>query len=113
RNYFHQQKALFYRNYRLFLVGQCMSNIGTWIQRMAMIWLAYKLTNSALLLGLVGFCEQIPIFLLAPFAGVYADRWDKHKALKRIEILAMLQALILGVLTFTGTVHIAYIILLS
>ena len=113
QNYFHQQKALFYRNYRLFLVGQCMSNIGTWIQRMAMIWLAYKLTNSALLLGLVGFCEQIPIFLLAPFAGVYADRWDKHKALTRIEILAMLQALILGVLTFTGAVHIAYIILLS
>lgn len=113
QNYYHQQKALFYRNYRLFLVGQWMSNIGTWIQRMAMIWLAYKLTNSALLLGLVGFCEQIPIFLLAPFAGVFADRWDKHKALIRIESLAMLQAAILGLLTFTGAVHIVYIIILS
>jgi len=62
RNYFSEQKALFYRNYRLFMVGQTLSLVGTWIQRMAMMWLVYKLTNSAFLLGVVGFCEQVPIF---------------------------------------------------
>lgn len=113
QRYYLQQRALFYRNYRLFLVGQSLSNIGSWIQRMAMIWLAYTLTRSPLLVGLVGFCEQIPIFVIAPFAGVFADRWDKHKALIRIESLAMLQAAVLGILTFVGVVHIAHIIILS
>lgn len=113
KNYFNQQKALFHRNYRLFLVGQGLSLIGTWLQRMAMIWLAYQLTGSAFLLGLVGFCEQIPIFILAPVAGVYADRWDKLKALKWIELFAMLQAILLGILTLLDAVSIWHIILLS
>lgn len=113
RNYFLQQRALFYRNYRLFMVGQTLSLIGTWIQRMAMMWLVYKLTNSAFLLGVVGFCEQVPIFLIAPFAGVYADRWDKHKALCRIEAFAMAQAFLLGILTLLGIVQIWHIIALS
>jgi MFS family permease len=111
--YFSQQKALFYRNYRLFMVGQTLSLIGTWIQRMAMMWLVYKLSNSAFLLGVVGFCEQIPIFLIAPFAGVYADRWDKHKALIRIEVFALAQAFLLGILTLFGLVQIWHIIALS
>src|SRR6185312_14791923 len=111
--YFLQQKALFHRNYRLFMVGQTLSLVGTWIQRMAMMWLVYKLTNSAFLLGVVGFCEQVPIFLIAPFAGVYADRWDKHKALCRIEAFAMAQAFLLGILTLLGVVQIWHIIALS
>jgi MFS family permease len=113
QNYFRQQKAMHYRNYRLFMVGQTLSLIGTWIQRMAMLWLAYQLTHSAFLLGVVGFCEQIPIFIIAPFAGVFADKWNKHKALIRIESLAMLQAFILGILTFAGVIQIWQIILLS
>ena len=111
--YFKEQKALFYRNYRLFMVGQSLSLVGTWIQRMAMMWLIYQLTHSALLLGVVGFCEQVPIFLIAPFAGVYADKWDKHKALCRIEAFASLQALILGLLTLFNVVQIWHIIALS
>jgi MFS family permease len=111
--YFLQQKALFHRNYRLFMVGQTLSLVGTWIQRMAMMWLVYQLTGSAFLLGVVGFCEQIPIFLLAPFAGVYADRWDKHKALCRIEAFALAQAFLLGLLTLFNVVEIWHIILLS
>ena len=95
------------------MVGQTLSLVGTWIQRMAMMWLVYKLTNSAFLLGVVGFCEQVPIFLIAPFAGVYADRWDKHKALCRIEAFAMGQALLLGILTLLGIVQIWHIIALS
>jgi MFS family permease len=111
--YFLQQKALFHRNYRLFMVGQTLSLIGTWIQRMAMMWLVYRLSHSAFLLGLIGFCEQVPIFLIAPFAGVYADHWNKHKALCRIEGLALLQAFALGVLTLLGVVQIWHIVLLS
>lgn len=113
RRYFLQQKALFYRNYRLFMAGQTLSLVGTWIQRMAMMWLVYQLTHSAFLLGVVGFCEQVPIFIIAPFAGVYADRWDKHKALCRIEALAMIQAFILGLLTLFNVVQIWHIIVLS
>lgn len=111
--YYRKQVALQYHNYRLFLVGQSLSLIGTWIQRIAMIWLAYQLTNSAFILGLIGFCEQIPIFVIAPFAGVYADRWDKHQALIKIESLAMLQAAVLGVLTLTHVIQIWHIIGLS
>lgn len=95
------------------MVGQTLSLIGTWIQRMAMMWLVYKLSNSAFLLGVVGFCEQIPIFLIAPFAGVYADRWDKHKALIRIEGFALMQAFLLGILTLFDLVQIWHIIALS
>ncbi|HEU4608448.1 MAG TPA: MFS transporter, partial [Chitinophagaceae bacterium] len=113
RNYFRQQKAFYYPNYRLFMAGQTLSLIGTWVQRIAMIWLAYQLTHSAWLLGVVGFCEQIPIFVIAPFAGVYADRWNKLKALKRIEILALIQALILGILTLLNLIQVWEIIVLS
>lgn len=113
QKYFLEQKALFYRNYRLFMVGQTLSLIGTWIQRMAMMWLVYQLTNSAFLLGVVGFCEQVPIFIIAPFAGVYADRWDKRKALCWIEAFALIQAFLLGILTLFNAVEIWHIIVLS
>lgn len=113
QRYFLSQKALFYKNYRLFMAGQTLSLVGTWIQRIAMMWLVYQLTNSAFLLGVVGFCEQIPIFLIAPFAGVYADRWDKHKALCRIEALALAQAFLLGLLTLFHVIQIWHIIVLS
>lgn len=95
------------------MVGQTLSLIGTWIQRMAMMWLVYQLSHSAFLLGLIGFCEQVPIFLVAPFAGVYADHWNKHKALRRIEALALIQAFLLGLLTLFGIVQIWHIVLLS
>lgn len=113
RLYFYKQKALFHRNYRLFMVGQVLSLTGTWIQRLAMMWLAYQLTGSEFLLGMVAFCEQIPILLLAPIAGVYADRWNKHRALIFIEGFGMLQALFLGLLTLGGWVNIWYIMALS
>ena len=61
--------ALKHRNFRLFFVGQSISLIGTWMQQVAMIWLVYRLTGSEFLLGLVGFCSQIPSFFLAPVAG--------------------------------------------
>jgi MFS family permease len=101
------------RNYRLFFFGQTASLVGTWMQVVAMSWLVYHLTNSALLLGLVGFFSQIPAFFIAPFAGVFIDRWNKHRILVITQILSMLQALALAVLTLTGTINIWHIVALS
>src|SRR6478609_1882604 len=74
-------RALSSRNYRLYFLGQGVSLIGTWMTRIATSWLVYRLTGSALLLGVVGFAGQIPSFLLAPFAGVFVDRWNRHRVL--------------------------------
>src|SRR5947209_619022 len=89
-------RALDHRNYRLFFSGQSVSLIGTWMTRIATSWLVYRLTNSALLLGVVGFAGQLPSFLLAPFAGVLVDRWNRHRLLVATQVLAMLQSLALA-----------------
>ena len=106
-------RALRNRNYRLFFTGQGISLIGTWMERIALGWLVYKLTDSAFLLGLVSFLSQIPTFLLATFAGVLADRYDKHKIVIITQILAMVQAFILAILTLTHLVNIWHIMILS
>ena len=106
-------RSLKHRNYRLFFAGQGISLIGTWMQQVAMSWLVYRMTGSALLLGVVGFAGQIPTFLLSPFAGVLADRWNKRNALVVTQALSMLQALALAALVLTKTVSVWQIITLS
>lgn len=101
------------RNYRLFFTGQLISLSGTWIQIIATSWLVYRLTNSAFTLGLVTFLSQVPSFFFAPFAGVYVDRWNKHKALIFTQFVSMLQASTLAALTLTGNIKIWHIMLLS
>jgi MFS family permease len=105
-------RALEHRNYRLFFSGQTLSLTGTWMTRVAVSWLVFRLTGSALLLGVVNFAGQIPTFLLAPFAGVWVDRWNKHHVLVGTQILAMLQSFALAVLAFTH-ITIAEILALS
>jgi MFS family permease len=90
-----------HRNYRLFFGGQSLSLIGTWMTRTATAWLVYRLTGSAILLGVVSFAGQIPTFLLAPFAGVWVDRWNRHDVLVATQVLAMLQSFALAVLALT------------
>src|SRR3954454_25082327 len=97
-------RALRHRNYRLFFSGQSLSLIGTWITRIATSWLVYRLTGSELLLGLVGFCGQVPTLFLAPFAGVLVDRWDRHRILVVTQALSMLQSIALALLTFSGRI---------
>jgi MFS family permease len=109
----HMLRALRHRNYQLFFSGQSISLIGTWMTRIATSWLVYRLTGSALLLGVVGFAGQIPSFLLAPFAGVLVDRWDRHRLLVWTQVLALLQSLALAVLALTRVINIRHIILLS
>jgi MFS family permease len=106
-------RALRHRNYRLFFSGQTVSLVGTWMTRIATSWLVYRLTRSALLLGLVGFAGQIPSFLLAPFAGVLVDRWNRHRLLIVTQILAMLQSAALAVLALTGIINIWHVLGLS
>src|SRR6476659_6168271 len=106
-------RALRHRNYRLFFTGQSISLVGTWITRIATSWLVYRLTGSALLLGVVGFCGQIPTLLLAPFAGVLVDRWDRHRILVVTQVLSMLQSLALAVMVFTGTITVGWILALQ
>jgi MFS family permease len=106
-------RALHSSNYRLFFGGQSVSLIGTWITQIAMSWLVYRLTNSALLLGVVGFTSQIPVFLLTPFAGVLIDRWDRHRALVVTQTLSMAQSFALAILTLTGVINVWHIIALS
>ncbi|OPX90650.1 MFS transporter [Pelotomaculum sp. PtaB.Bin117] len=102
-----------YRNYRLFFGGQGISLVGTWIQNIAMSWLVYDLTNSAFLLGIVGFAGQIPTFFLTPFAGVLADRLNRRRILLVTQTLSMTQAFILAILVLTGNVTVWHIIPLS
>jgi len=106
-------RALAHKNYRLFFTGQSISLIGTWMTRIATSWLVYRLTGSAFLLGIVGFAGQIPSFLLAPFAGVLVDRWNRHRLLVITQALALLQSLAMAVLTLTGVIKTPHIILLS
>jgi MFS family permease len=106
-------RALHHRNYRLFFGGQSISLIGTWMQQIAMSWLVYRLTNSVFLLGLVGFSSQIPVFLFASIAGVYADRWNRYRILVVTQTLAMIQALILAFLALIGAIQVWHIIVLS
>ncbi len=106
-------RSLRYRNYRLFFGGQSLSLVGTWIQRIAVPWLVYSITGSAFLLGVFGFAGQIPTFLLAPFAGVLTDRYNRYYILIATQILAMIQALALAVLFFTGTIQVWHLMLAS
>ena len=106
-------RALRYRNFRIFFFGQSVSLVGTWMQYVAMSWLVYRMTNSALMLGVVGFASQIPAFILSPFTGVLADRHNRHKILLFTQALAMLQAFILAFLTLTGNIAVWHIIVMG
>lgn len=97
----------------MFFCGQSLSLIGTWMQRLAVGWFVYRLTNSALWLGIVSFAGQIPCFFLTPFGGVAADRYRKQTLLIVTQILSMLQALVLAVLVLTDNAAIWHLILLN
>ncbi len=103
-------RALRSRNYRLFFGGQSVSLVGTWMTRVATGWLVYRLTQSPFLLGVVGFAGQIPLFFLAPIAGVWVDRWNRHRVLVVTQILSMLQSFALAALTLAGVITVQEVI---
>ena len=93
-------RALRHRNYRLFFAGQVISLVGTFLTQVATVWLVYHITRNAWLLGVVGFAGQIPMFVLAPFAGVWVDRWNRQRLIITTQTLAMLQSFGLAALTY-------------
>lgn len=97
--------SLTVRNYRLFFMGQGVSLIGTWVQRTTMGWFVYRLTNSAFLLGLISFLSMIPSLFISPFAGAWADKWNRHHTLIGTQILFMLQAGLLAVGVLSGIIN--------
>ena len=106
-------RSLRSRNFRLFFAGQSISLVGTWMQQVAMSWLVYRMTNSAFLLGVVGFMGQVPTFLMAPLAGVVADRLDRRRLLICTQALSMLQAAVLSFVVLADIVRVWHIIGLS
>src|SRR5690606_18897295 len=102
-------RALEHRNYRVFISGQAVSLIGTWMQSVAQSWLVYRLTGSAVLLGVVGFASQIPVFLLAPVGGVIADRYDRRRVLMITQASMLVLAFSLAALTLSGLIQVWHI----
>ena len=106
-------RSLKYRNFKLFFYGQSISLIGTWMQKTAVSWLVYRLTGSALLLGLVAFASLIPSLILSPYAGSLIDRHNRYKILVITQIISMMQAGALAAIIFFKFYNIPAIIFLS
>jgi MFS family permease len=106
-------RALRHRNYRLFFCGQIISLVGTWMQNIAQAWLVYRLTKSSLLLGLVGFAGQIPVFLFATVGGVFADRHSRYRTVIATQTASLILAFILSTLTLLGHIQVWQIMLVA
>lgn len=106
-------RALRHRNYRLFFAGQAISLVGTWLTHVATSWLVYRLTGSALLLGVVSFASQAPLFFLGTFAGVLVDRLDRKRVLLVTQAGSMLQSGLLAYFALRGEIDVFRIVALS
>ena len=109
----HAWRALRHRNFQLFYAGQSISVIGTWMTRLATSWLVYRMTHSALLLGVVSFSGQIVSFLLGPFAGVWVERWERRKMLVWTQFGGAVQSLGLAALTLTHRITLWEVVALT
>jgi len=106
-------RALRHRNYRIFMGGQLISLIGTWMQTVAESWLVYRLTGSALLLGVAGFANRIPVFLLSPIGGAVADRYNRHRIVLVTQAASMGLAALLAFLTLTHLVRVWHLMTIA
>src|SRR5208282_54815 len=97
-------RALKHRNFQLFITGQMISLIGTWMQTTAQQWLVYKLTGSAALLGLFGFANQVPMLFLAWMGGYVGDRYNRHRGVIITQTCSMILAFVLAALTLTHVI---------
>src|SRR4051812_7411649 len=109
----HTFRALRHRNFRLFIAGQIVSLVGTWMQNVAQSWLVYRLTHSELLLGTTWFCSQIAVFALGPLGGIAADRFSRRKVVIITQTLSMIQAFAIALLTLTGRIEVWHVLVLA
>lgn len=106
-------RSLKYRNFRLFFPGLVTSQVGIWIQNVAISWVVYEMTKSPFMMGTIMFFNTIPLFLITPFAGVIVDKTDRHNLLMFIQICFALQAFLMAVLALSGYLKIWNIIVLG
>ena len=106
-------RSLKYRNFRLFFPGLVTSQVGIWIQNVAISWVVYEITNSPFMMGLIMFFNTIPLFLVTPFAGVIIDKFNRHKLLMMIQVLFALQSFLIAVFALSGHLRIWNIVLLG
>jgi MFS family permease len=106
-------RALKHRNFQLFIVGQLISLIGTWMQTTAQQWLVYRLTGSVALLGVFGFANQVPMLLLAWMGGYAGDRYDRHRGVLVTQTCSMLLAFALAALTLTHVIRVWHLIVIA
>ena len=106
-------RALRHRNFQLFFAGQLISLVGTWMQTVAQSWLVYRMTNSAFLLGAVGFASQIPVFIMAPIGGIVADRFRRQRVVIATQVMSMILAAILAGLTLSHRIQVWQIMVLA
>jgi MFS family permease len=106
-------RALKYRNFQLFFAGQLISLIGTWMQNTAQLWLVYRLTNSAALLGIFGFASQIPVLFFSSLGGYVGDRYNRQRGVIWTQTAAMILAFILAALTLPGVIRVWEIVLIA
>ncbi|MEZ4730585.1 MAG: MFS transporter [Caldilineaceae bacterium] len=105
--------ALRHRNFQLFVIGQLISGVGTWMQIIAQGWLVYELSQSELALGIVGFASALPALVITPWGGVVVDRVPKRTLLILTQSASMLFAFVLAILTFTNVVQVWHVVALA
>ncbi len=106
-------RALKYRNFRLFFPGLIVSQVGIWMQSVAVAWLVYDLTKSPFAMGSIMCVNAIPLLCITPFGGVIVDKFNRHKLLFAIQILFALQALLMTIASYGGFIQIWIIVCLS
>jgi len=106
-------RVLRIRNYRVYTAGNSISLVGTWMQRASVLWLAWALAHSTIWLGGVSVADLLPTLVLSPVAGVLADRVDRVRLIRATQVIAMVQAVLLAALTFTGIITIELLFLLT
>lgn len=105
--------ALKHKSYRYYWIGMAISTTGTWMQNVAQPWLAYNLTDSEFMLGLVSALQFLPALLFSLFAGVIIDKFPKKKILYLTQIASFIITLVLAILTYTGNIAFWHLIITS
>jgi len=105
-------EAFRYRDYRLLWIGAVLSNVGTWMQTIALGWYVFQLTRSAFWVSFITFANFIPI-VLSPLGGVYTDRFDRKKILLATQVIMMVDAAVLSILAWTGHANLAAVMILT
>src|SRR5438874_9462671 len=105
--------AFVHRNYRVYVSGNAIGLIGTWLQRVSVGWLAWTLTHSGAWLGIMSMAEFFPVVFLSPLAGVLADRRNQVSVIRTTQIIGGVQASLLAVLVYTDAISIEWLFALT